>query len=378
MSREILLSATPFGLRAAIIEDGTVVALRIESSLRPSLVGDVFLGRIVRPMPALGGAFVALSGGIEGWLESATRLTSGQTVGAQVLSDARGRKGPRLTLMPEAPSPPAGVSAPCRVAEAGGLLGRLLTDHGEGARVFCDDAPTAARLVRLAERLDERARPSIEAVDDADLFERHDSAGAFEAALAPVIALEGGRLTIEETEALVAIDVDLSGRSPQEASLTALDTAARAIIQRNLAGIIAIDLPRFRSRGLAARQRAVLETAFAHDPAHVTLHERSAVGLIELTRQRRGESTTEALTERANPGAARAPRLDALAFDLAYAARRVVRSSRKRRFLVRASPRLIALLERDGAERLSAWLGAAIELRPSDISAITGFEIEAR
>lgn len=450
MTRELLVSATPFGLRAAAIEAGRPCELHVESTLRPSRVGDVVLGRVGRVAPAQGGAFVELPERVEGWLETSRRLAPGETLLVQVLSDARGRKGPRLgaapalagvrlvfrpgakdhaisrridnvaertrlgeilaglsqnngaftarsaaaaapdselraeaeilrtqwqELLPEAES----SGAPRHVFDAGGLLGRLVRDHGAGgAKVICDDPATSARLGDLCGTLGVRDDVHVASVDDADLLERHDAASLFEAALQARVAFAGGCLTIEETEALVAIDVDLFGAAPAEASLRALEEAGRAIRLRNLAGLIVIDLPRLKGRGLAARQRLTIEAAFAGDHAQVEFYGQSAAGLIELNRQRRGESVRDALTERPGADGARAPRLDALAFDLADRARRAVRRGR-RRLVIRAAPSLVSLFAPGPhlPNGLDGWLGAAVTLRPEPERAAAAFEIDA-
>ena len=450
MTRELLVSATPFGLRAALIEAGRPCELFVESALRPSRVGDIMLGRVGRVAPAQGGAFVELPEREEGWLETSRRLSPGESLLVQVLSDARGRKGPRLSASPAlagarlvfrpsakdhtvsrrldndserarlgeilaglsqsngaftarsaaAAAPESALraeaevlrtqwqalvteaessSAPRRAFDAGGLLGRLVRDHGAGgANLVCDDRATSARLDALCVTLGVRDDVHVGSVDEADLLERHDSASLFEAALRPRVEFAGGCLIIEETEALVAIDVDLFGAAPAEASLRALDTAGRAIRLRNLAGLIVIDLPRLKGRGLAARQRASLEAALAGDHAQVEHYGQSAAGLIELNRQRRGESVRDALTERAGPDGARLPRLDALAFDVAYHARRAVRRGR-RRLTIRAAPALVSLLAARPhlPSGLDGWLGAAVTLRPEPERAPAAFEIDA-
>lgn len=450
MRRELLVSATPFGLRAALIEAGRASELHIESALRPSRAGDIVLGRVGRVVPSQGSAFVELPEREEGWLETSRRLTPGETLLVQVLSDARGRKGPRLSASPalagarlvyrpsakdhavsrrisdEAERARLGrflstlsgsdgaftarsaaatavesalhaeaellcaqwrtvtkaaetASAPCRVLEAGGLLGRLLRDHGvDRARIDCDDSATTARLAKLSSTLGISDDVVITSVDDADLLERHDAVGLFEAALRSRVEFAGGRLTIEETEALVAIDIDLFGAAPAEASLRALETAAREIRLRNLAGLIVIDLPRLKGRALAARQRATMEAAFAGDHAQFEFFGQSAAGLFELNRQRRGESVRDAFTAADGLDGARVPRLDALAFDLAHRARRAVRHGR-RRLLIRAAPALVALLAPGPLlpRGLDGWLGAAVTLRPEPERRPAAFEIEA-
>ncbi|MGD9538591.1 MAG: ribonuclease E/G [Alphaproteobacteria bacterium] len=449
MSGEALLSATPFGLRAALCDRGGVSHFLIESALRPSRVGDIHAGRVVRVMPQLGGGFVELGEGIgEGWLETARKLAPGEAVLVQVASDARGGKAPRLSLslslagcglvfMPARKSPlvssriddgPArahlaalietlGVPgfiarrdaaampddalrheagrlqtafrqiaaaketdpAPRRLWSAGGMLGRLLRDHLADRRLIVDDRGTYDAALALSVSRHPKLVPLIALADDEpDLFERHDAHGALEASLLPGVPFEGGALTIETTEALTAIDVDVSGTSLAEASRRAMDAAGRAILQRNLGGLIVLDAPRLKSAKARDAMIDALRRSLAGDRAAHHVHGVTPAGLIELTRQRIGESVADAMTERDGPGAAWRPRLDALAFDLAAAARRSVRRG-ARRLVIRAAPRLLAPIEAvpgsaDGG--FARWLG-----RPVAFAAEAGrpperFEVE--
>ena len=92
------------------------------------------------------------------------------------------------------------------------------------------------------------------------LFERHDCAGRLAAALEPEVVLPGGaRLTIEETRALCAIDVDTSQTVDAAAAETA-DAAGREIVP---AQSRRVDRDRLRGprrhsppRGPACRARA--------------------------------------------------------------------------------------------------------------------------
>jgi Rne/Rng family ribonuclease len=450
--REVLISGTPFGVRTALGLPGAGFALRVESALRPSLVGDLFLGRVRRVIPALRGAFVALEGAREGWLESGERLDPGQALIVQVLSDARGRKQPRLGAAPalagarlvlrphgRAPAPAlsaglgegperdrlaalartldagggaftlrraaAGASAesltaeaaflraqwlaleaeagrgeaPRRLHGAGGLLGRLVREETPaGTRFVVDDPATAQALERLAAPLAAFAPLDLEQADDADLFERHDIAAAFQAGLEAERPFAGGRLTIEETEALTALDVDLAVAAALPALRRAVEAAAAAILERNLAGLIVLDLPRPGGRKQDAGLAQAFAAALAADRAAHRVHGFSAAGLLELTRQRIGESLGEALTERAAPGGARLPRADALAFDLAAAARAAVRRG-ARRLTLRAAPRLAALLEPGPTlpGGLGAWLRAAVRVEAEPGRPLHDFAIEA-
>ncbi len=121
----------------------------------------------------------------------------------------------------------------------------------------------------------------------------------------PVVPLRsGGYLVINQTEALVAIDVN-SGRSTRErniettalkTNLEAADEAARQLRLRDLAGLIVID---FIDMDESKNNRAVekrMKDALADDRARVQMGKISGFGLMEISRQRRRTGVLEGTT----------------------------------------------------------------------------------
>jgi ribonuclease E len=121
----------------------------------------------------------------------------------------------------------------------------------------------------------------------------------------PVVALKsGGYLVINQTEALVAVDVN-SGRSTRERNIeaTALKTnmeaaeeAARQLRLRDLAGLIVID---FIDMDESKNNRSVekkLKEALEDDRARVQMGKISSFGLMEISRQRRRSGVLEGTT----------------------------------------------------------------------------------
>ncbi|MFC7379336.1 Rne/Rng family ribonuclease [Brevundimonas sp. GCM10030266] len=122
----------------------------------------------------------------------------------------------------------------------------------------------------------------------------------------PVVNLKsGGYLVINQTEALVAIDVN-SGRATKERNVeaTAFKTnmeaaaeAARQLRLRDLAGLIVID---FIDMDESKNNRAVekvLKDALAKDRARIQMGRISGFGLMEISRQRRRLGVIEGATE---------------------------------------------------------------------------------
>ncbi len=256
---------------------------------------------------------------------------------------------------------------PRRLWQGGGLLGRLLRDVAAAgtACIAIDDHETFERARTLAECEAPDLVPVFSLVDPLPpLFERHDCAGRFQAALEPEVVLTGGaRLTIEETRALTAIDVDTSQAAGAAVAETA-EAAGREIVLRNLSGLIAID---FAGRGGARRREAqieVLKRALAADRTPHRVLGVTAGGVVEVNRQRLGPSLRQALTEPvAGDFGGRRLRPDAMAHEAADAARREAATG-ARALTLRAAPALLEALARPGDETLARWLGIPVTLVP--------------
>ncbi len=137
------------------------------------------------------------------------------------------------------------------------------------------------------------------------LFVRHRIEEHLSQIYSPVVPLKsGGYLVINQTEALVAVDVN-SGRATKERNIeaTALKTnmeaaeeACRQLRLRDLAGLIVID---FIDMEEAKNNRAVekrLKDCLKDDRARVQIGKISAFGLMELSRQRRRTGILEGTT----------------------------------------------------------------------------------
>jgi ribonuclease G len=108
----------------------------------------------------------------------------------------------------------------------------------------------------------------------------------------------GGYICIDETEALIAIDVNSgknrTGKDHPETILTtnleAVDEIARQLRLRNLGGLIVLDLIDMRSRRDQSTVYRALKTALGEDRARTKTCPISQLGLVEMTRQRENES----------------------------------------------------------------------------------------
>ena len=111
----------------------------------------------------------------------------------------------------------------------------------------------------------------------------------------------GGYLVINQTEALVAIDVN-SGRSTREhniedtalrTNLEASDEVARQLRLRDLAGLIVIDYIDMEERRNNRSVEKQLKDALRSDRARIQVGHISQFGLMEMSRQRMRSSLLE-------------------------------------------------------------------------------------
>jgi len=122
-SQDILINWAPQETRVAIVENGAVQELHIERTLERGLVGNVYLGKVARVLPGMQSAFVDIGLEKAAFLHVADlhghgnghgagradarpdglplpieRLVfEGQTLTVQVIKDAIGTKGARLS-----------------------------------------------------------------------------------------------------------------------------------------------------------------------------------------------------------------------------------------------------------------------------------------
>ncbi|MEZ5765268.1 MAG: Rne/Rng family ribonuclease [Xanthobacteraceae bacterium] len=200
-------------------------------------------------------------------------------------------------------------TAPTLVYEEGSLIKRSIRDlfnkeidevmvAGEGGYTEARDfmkmlMPSAARAVKLYR-------------ENQPLFSRMGIESQLDAMFSPTVQLRsGGYIVINQTEALVSIDVN-SGRSTREhhiedtalkTNLEAAEEVARQLRLRDLAGLIVID---FIDMDEKRNNRAVerkLSDCLKHDRARIQVGRISHFGLLEMSRQRIRASVLESSTE---------------------------------------------------------------------------------
>ncbi len=167
-------------------------------------------------------------------------------------------------------------------------LWRHLLEY-EPARVRVADAALHARLRALLAALPEAVRPRLQRIEAVSAFEETGVAAEITRALAAVVPLAGGgRIVIEPTLACTAIDVDGEGREALALDLEAAAEIARQIRLRNIGGTIVVDFVDLARPQERKRLEEALRRAFRDDPLTVQIQPMSPLGLVQISRARRG------------------------------------------------------------------------------------------
>jgi ribonuclease G len=191
---------------------------------------------------------------------------------------------------------PTDLSA--RVPGERDVIAKGLRDHGTTLEeVIVEDRMQARALQDEMDRLRERIRVRWHNAP-MPVFDIDDVTGQIETALAPRIALSSGvELLFEAGETLCAVDIDSAaaggrqGQAPRgalEVNLEAVPAIAHQLRLRNIAGNIVIDFITMRSAHDRDRVQASLAAALAADSVPAQVYGFTRLGLMELTRARRG------------------------------------------------------------------------------------------
>ncbi len=199
-------------------------------------------------------------------------------------------------------------TAPCLVYEEGDLIKRSIRDlynkdideilvageesHREAKEFMRMLMPSHAKNVQLYK-------------EPEPLFIKYEVERQLNQMFSPVVTLRsGGYIVLNQTEALVAIDVN-SGRATREYSIedTALKTnleaseeVARQVRLRDLAGLIVIDYIDMDERRNNRAVERKLKECLRHDRARIQVGHISHFGLLEMSRQRLRQGVVEVST----------------------------------------------------------------------------------
>jgi ribonuclease G len=174
----------------------------------------------------------------------------------------------------------------------------FLTEDVE--RIVIDSPRQYDRVREMIGRISKRSISKVKLYTDSQpVFDRFSITRQLESAFARQVHLKsGGYIVIDETEALVAIDVNTgrhkSGKDQESTivrvNLEAADEICRQLRLRNMGGLIVLDFIDMKSRRDQQSVYQRVKEGLKRDRAKTHILPISQLGLMEMTRQRHTES----------------------------------------------------------------------------------------
>jgi ribonuclease G len=203
----------------------------------------------------------------------------------------------------------AKASAPSLLYSRPSVFADLLWDIAppDTERIIVDGEAEANQLRELAKELRPEFADRIEVYrGNTPIFEHFNVEPQLRAIFEPIVSLpSGGYLVVEEAEAATLIDVNTGRYTGREntaqtifhTNLEAIEEVARQMRLRDLSGIILVDLidvlrSKDRNKLMAAFQQVV-----QRDRNPTKIVDLTPLGLVEITRHRRGESLWRQMTQ---------------------------------------------------------------------------------
>lgn len=290
--------------------DDRLAQASVENTGAGSVVGGIYLGRVVRVEPSLNAAFVEIGLERPGLLplkKQGTQPGEGDALIVQVRREGREEKGVRLTTSIKTLVDPSAIAKskqpPALLVAPPNLWQRSLEALEEVASIICDrrvDVPVIDEWCR-------RHRPAlagkVEFLAERDWIpSRADIKDAIAEGLDEEVLLpSGGKLLFEPVRTLTAIDVNSAAatsekgfeRTALSVNIEAAREIPRQLALRNLGGIVVIDFIDLENRNKRDQVIEALRQAVGVDPAIEWVGNMSRLGLVELLRRRNGPTLSE-------------------------------------------------------------------------------------
>lgn len=342
--------------RLALLDQGQLIELYIDQPMDQSLVGNIYLGKVVNIVKGMSACFIDIGLDKNAYMPLNQDIKSGMELFVQVKRDPVGNKGATVTtdlsvsgqyvvLLPN--SNHKMVSK--RIHDKGRIEALLSIvksyDFGWVIRTDAKDAADdilKAECESLIERWTEIARQknrilkdrlvyvdysfedlirkeylpqvdkmilnkkinfdfqSIEYYDDAyPIFETYKVKEQIKKSLNREVKLhQGSFITIDETEALTAIDVNsgqyVGSKNKEETFLQVNLAAGREIARqlrlRNISGVVIVDFINMATKQSESILIEALKKQFKSDKCQPKIHGITALGLMEITRKKNRKS----------------------------------------------------------------------------------------
>ena len=173
-------------------------------------------------------------------------------------------------------------------------------------RVLIDSQTDYERVEGLVGQISKRSRTKIGHYKDSiPIFERFNIERQIEQTFQRKVALpSGGEIIIDETEALIAIDVNTGSHKARpgeekntilQVNMEAVQEVSRQIRLRNIGGLIIIDFIDMKERRHRNQVYDSMVRAMSEDKAKTHILPISLLGILQMTRQRQQESLSSNL-----------------------------------------------------------------------------------
>lgn len=227
-------------------------------------------------------------------------------VGVKVKNFIRDYKG-LLGLWDEIEQRLKNHQAPCCVYSEPDLVERIVRDWltEDIDKIIVDSEEKHERLKAVASMMSRKARSTIQVYrGELPVFDQYGVEQQLGEAFGRKVNLKsGGYIIFDETEALIAVDVNTGRHKGKgaadeailEVNLEAVDEVARQLRLRNVGGLLVIDLIDMRSRKHQNAVYRAMKVALRRDRARTNVLPISELGIMEMTRQRVEESILSAM-----------------------------------------------------------------------------------
>jgi ribonuclease G len=179
----------------------------------------------------------------------------------------------------------------------------FLTDDVE--RIVVDNHASYERIRTMIGKISRRSASKVKFYNESQpIFDRFGITRQLQTAFARQVHLKsGGYIVVDETEALVAIDVNTgrhkSAKDPEstitKVNLEAAEEICRQLRLRNMGGLIVLDFIDMKSGKDRQAVYQKMKELLKRDRARTHVLPISQLGLMEMTRQRHTESVQESV-----------------------------------------------------------------------------------
>ena len=200
--------------------------------------------------------------------------------------------------------------SPCFLYQEPDLIGLtardFLTDDID--RVQIDRKEDYSRLIETIQRISPKSKSKVSHFDEEiPIFERFNVERQIEQTfMRRVLLPSGGEIVMEETEALVSIDVNTGSHKGDrkdgknfilQANIEAAAEVCRQMKLRNLGGLVIIDFIDMKNKGDQRKVFQKMKSSMADDKAKHNILPISQLGIMQITRQRHDESNSSGIYE---------------------------------------------------------------------------------